>query len=62
MWTNTSVNFEDDLGLDEAEETELLNREKVAIEYVSRNAFDAFGIIIRNEKKEYIKLVEIELT
>lgn len=62
IWTNTSINFEDELDLDEAEETELLNGEKVDVEYLSRNAFDAFGIIIRNEKKEYIKLVEIELT
>ena len=62
MGTITGVNFEDELDLDEAEEIELLNREKVAIEYVSRNAFDAFGIIIRNKKKKYIKLVEIELT
>jgi hypothetical protein len=61
IWANTSVDFEDEFGLDEFGEIELLNGEKVDIEYLRRNAFDAFGIIIRNKDREYIKLFEIEL-
>ncbi len=58
MWTNTSINFEDELGLDEAEETELLSGENVDVEYLSRNAFDAFGIIIRNEKRSILNCLK----
>ncbi|SDF90420.1 hypothetical protein SAMN05421827_10262 [Pedobacter terrae] len=61
IWTNTSVDFEDEFGLDGAGEIELLNGKKVDVEYLRLNAFDAFGIIIRNKDQEYIKLVEIEL-
>ncbi|MDR2904372.1 MAG: hypothetical protein LBU73_00200 [Helicobacteraceae bacterium] len=62
IWSNTSTDFIDEFQFDNDGKISLLNGEKVDIEYLNINAFDAFGIILRNVKNEYIQLVELELT
>mgnify|MGYP001025951437 CR=1 FL=1 len=62
IWANSSVDFEDEFQFDKDNKTELLNGESVDIDFLKRNAFDAFGIILKNQNNEYIILAEIELS
>jgi hypothetical protein len=56
IWTNSSVDFDD-----EFPDYKLLNDETADLEFLKANAFDAFGIILRNTDGKYITLTEIEL-
>jgi hypothetical protein len=62
IWTNSSVDFLDEFQFDKNNNIKLLNGEIVDLKFLISNAFDAFGIILRNKKGEYITLTEIELS
>lgn len=62
IWANSSVDFEDEFSFDNENKVKLLNGQSVDIDYLKRNAFDAFGIILRNQNQEYIILTEMELS
>ena len=62
IWANSSIDFEDEFHFDENNKITLLNGNSVDIQFLKSNAFDAFGIILRNEEKRYINLLEMELS
>ena len=57
IWANSSIDFEDEFHFDENNKITLLNGNSVDIQFLKSNAFDAFGIILRNEEKRYIKFI-----
>lgn len=61
FWTNSSIDFYDEFEFNEKNELELLNGDYMDINLLRKNAFDAFGIILKNKNGMYTKLTEIEL-
>lgn len=62
LWTNSSVDFEDEFSVDKNNKIMILNGNRVDVHYLKSNAFDAFGIILKNQEGRYINLLEIELS
>ncbi|WP_293915877.1 MULTISPECIES: hypothetical protein [unclassified Sphingobacterium] len=61
MWTNSSVDFEDEFELNEDREIYTLENQYRSLAYLKRNAFDYLGILIRNENQEETVLLDMEL-
>jgi hypothetical protein len=59
IWANYSVDFEDELP--NKKELKLLNGKIDTIKNIKRNAFDSFGIIIKNELGNVYNILEMEL-
>lgn len=62
LWANSNIDFNEEFHFDENDKITLLNGTSVNIQFLKSNAFDAFGIILRNENKQYINLLEMELS
>lgn len=62
LWANSSIDFEDEFHFDENNKITLLDGHNVDMEFLKSNAFDAFGIILRNEEEKYVNLLEMELS
>jgi hypothetical protein len=61
IWTNSSIDFLDEYDFDDNGQTKLISGQTVNLDFLKRNAFDAFGIILKNKNNNCIILTEIEL-
>ena len=59
IWANYSVDFEDEFP--NRKELKLLNGKIDTIKNIKKNAFDSFGIIIKNELGNVYNILEMEL-
>lgn len=61
IWTNSSIDFEDEFQLNGNGEILTLDNKFETIEYLRNNAFDYIGILLKDEKSIEIKIVDMEL-
>jgi hypothetical protein len=59
IWANYNIDFDDDYP--NQNELELMNGKIESIENIKQNAFDSFGIIVKNELENIYDILELEL-
>ena len=61
LWTNSSVDFEDEFKLNEDGQMLTLNGSYKSLDYLRKNAFDYIGILLKNSNGNETRIVDMEL-
>lgn len=61
LWTNSSIDFEDEYNLNEEGEIQTLDGSHRTLDHLTRNAFDYLGILVKDVSGVETKIIDIEL-
>ncbi|MBZ4192177.1 hypothetical protein [Niabella beijingensis] len=61
LWTNTSIDFEDEFEVGADGKTALLDGSRKSLDYLKRNAYDYTGILLKSSGGTCIRIIDMEL-